>query len=95
MVSCAPNQLDSWTVDIDGAAALLKLSTLRTFLATLNHRARLQFYFVSIVKYFSNKSNPPDSLNWSLGVMASAPPELSPAVNLVDTLTRLMILMRH
>jgi hypothetical protein len=90
MVSCVPNQLDSWTVHLNGAAALLKQAALRKFMATLNHRTQLQFYFISMVKYFFNRSTPPDSLNWSPDVMASAPPELLPAVNLVDTMTRFM-----
>lgn len=90
MVSCAPNQLDSWAVHLDGAGALLKQATVLKFLATLNHRAQLQFYFVFIVKYFSNTSTPPDSLNWSPDVMGSVPLELLPAVNLVDILIRFM-----
>ncbi|CAG8022490.1 unnamed protein product [Penicillium salamii] len=90
MVSCAPNQLDSWMVHLDGAAALLKQSTFRKFLTASDHRAQLGFYFVSIVKYFSRRDGHPDTLNWSRDHMADAPSELLPAVNLIDILTRFM-----
>ncbi|OQE34833.1 hypothetical protein PENCOP_c015G05469 [Penicillium coprophilum] len=88
MVSCAPNQLDSWIVHLDGAAALLKQSTFRLSLMTLNHRAHLQFYFVSIVKYFAKRVVTPDLLNWSPDVIQYAPPDISPGVGLVDILIR-------
>ncbi|KAJ5342236.1 hypothetical protein N7541_011360 [Penicillium brevicompactum] len=90
MVSCAPNQLNSWIVHLDGAAALLKQSAFRKFLTASDHRAQLGFYFVSIVKYFSRKDGAPDTLNWSREAMSNVPPELFPAVNLIDILIRFM-----
>jgi hypothetical protein len=60
-------------------------------MTTLDHRAQLQFYFASIVKYFLPRRNiPPDLLNWSPELMASAPLEIIPAVKLVDILIRFM-----
>ncbi|KAJ5962891.1 hypothetical protein N7501_007832 [Penicillium viridicatum] len=88
MVSCTPSQLDSWTVHMDGAAALLKQSTFWLSLKNLEHRAHLQFYFVAIVRYFSKKVVSPDILNWSPDLVPSAPPEILPGVNLVDILVR-------
>ncbi|KAJ5598710.1 Chondroitin AC/alginate lyase [Penicillium hordei] len=88
MVSCAPSQLDSWIVHMDGAAALLKQSTFRLSLKNLNHRAHLQFYFVSIVRYFSKRVVSPDILNWSPDLVPSAPPDILPGVDLVDILVR-------
>lgn len=88
MVSCTPNQLDSWIVHLDAAAALLKQSTFRLSLTNLNHRAHLQFYFVVIVKYFSKRVVSPNLLNWSPDLIPSAPPEILPGVHLVDILIR-------
>ncbi|CAG7917661.1 unnamed protein product [Penicillium olsonii] len=90
MVSCAPNQLDSWMVHLDGAAALLKQSAFRKFLTASDQRAQLGFYFVSIVKYFSRRDGNPDTLHWSREYMADAPSEVLPAVNLIDILIRFM-----
>jgi hypothetical protein len=51
----------------------------------------LHIYFASIVKYFLPRRDiPPDLLNWSPELMASAPPEILPAVKLVDILIRFM-----
>ncbi|KGO73875.1 Protein of unknown function DUF3468 [Penicillium italicum] len=88
MVSCTPSQLDSWIVHLDGAAALFKQSTFRLSIAKLNHRAHLQFYLVSIVKYFSKRVVSPDLLNWSPDLKPSAPPEILPGVDLVDILVK-------
>ncbi|KAF9237704.1 transcriptional regulator family: Fungal Specific TF [Penicillium roqueforti] len=88
MVSCTPNQLNSWIVHMNGAAALLKQSIFRSSLTNLNHRAHLQFYFVSIVKYFSKRVVTPDLLNWSPDLIPSAPPDILPDVDLVDILIR-------
>ncbi|KAJ5505063.1 Chondroitin AC/alginate lyase [Penicillium fimorum] len=88
MISCTPNQLDSWIVHLDGAAALLRQSTFRLSLLAMNHRAHLQFYFVSIVKYFAKRVVTPDLLNWSPDLIPSAPPDILPAVGLVDILIR-------
>ncbi|KAJ6011850.1 transcriptional regulator family: Fungal Specific TF, partial [Penicillium canescens] len=91
MVSCSPNQIDRWTVHLDGASALLRQSTFKRAMTTLGHRAQLQFYFASIVKYFLPRRNiPPDLLNWSPELMASAPLEIIPAAKLVDILIRFM-----
>lgn len=88
MVSCTPSQLDSWIVHLDGAAALLKQSTFRLSLKNLDHRAHLQFYFVSIARYFSKRVVSPDLLNWSPDLVPSAPPEILPGIDLVDILVR-------
>ncbi|KAJ5205256.1 Chondroitin AC/alginate lyase [Penicillium cf. griseofulvum] len=88
MVSCAPNQIDSWIVHLDGATALLKQSTFRLSLTTLNHRAHIQFYFISVVKYFAERVLTPDLLNWSLDIVPSAPPDILPGLGLVDILVR-------
>lgn len=88
MVSCTPSQLDSWIVHLDGAAALLKQSAFRLSLKNLDHRAHLQFYFVSIVRYFSKRVVSPDLLNWSPDLVPSAPPEILPGVDLVDIMVR-------
>ena len=73
---------------MNGAAALLKQSIFRSSLTNLNHRAHLQFYFVSIVKYFSKRVVTPDLLNWSPDLIPSAPPDILPDVDLVDILIR-------
>ncbi|KAJ5519409.1 Chondroitin AC/alginate lyase [Penicillium expansum] len=88
MVSCTPSQLDSWIVHLDGAAALLKQSIFRRSLANLDLRAHLQFYFVSIVRYFSKRVVSPDLLNWSPDLIPSAPPEILPGAEIVDILVR-------
>ncbi|OQD99737.1 hypothetical protein PENVUL_c061G02150 [Penicillium vulpinum] len=88
VVSCTSDQLDSWIVHLDGAAALLKQSTFGLSLTTLNHRAHLQFYFVSIVKYFSKRVVTPDLLDWSPDIIPFPPPDILPGVGLVDILIR-------
>ena len=88
MVTCTPNQINSWIVHLNGAAALLKQSTFLSSLTNLNHRDHLQFYFVSIVKYFSKRVVTPDLLNWSPDLIPSASPDILPAVDLVDILIR-------
>ncbi|KAJ5753447.1 Chondroitin AC/alginate lyase [Penicillium nucicola] len=91
MVSCSSDQVDRWTVHLDGAAALLRQSTFKRAMTTLDHRAQLQFYFASLVKYFLPRRDiPPDLLKWSPKIMESAPHEILPAVNLVDILIRFM-----
>ncbi|KAJ5822519.1 Chondroitin AC/alginate lyase [Penicillium robsamsonii] len=88
MVSCALNQLDCWIVHADGAAALLKQSTFRLSLLAMNHRAHLQFYFVSIVKYFAKRVITLGLLDWSPNLIPSASPDILPGVGLVDILIR-------
>ncbi|KAJ5319866.1 hypothetical protein PENANT_c026G04694 [Penicillium antarcticum] len=91
MVNCSSNQVDRWTVHLDGATALLRQSTFKRAMATLDHRAQLQFCFASIVKYFLPRRDVPlDLLKWSPKLMESAPPQVVPAVKLVDILIRFM-----
>ncbi|KAJ6059522.1 Chondroitin AC/alginate lyase [Penicillium canescens] len=91
VISAVQKAVDRWTVHLDGASALLRQSTFKRAMTTLGHRAQLQFYFASIVKYFLPRRNiPPDLLNWSPELMASAPLEIIPAAKLVDILIRFM-----
>ncbi|KAJ6177778.1 Chondroitin AC/alginate lyase [Penicillium mononematosum] len=89
MVSCTPNQIDSWIVHMDGAAALLTQSSFLLSLTNLDHREHLQFYFVAIVKFFSKRVVTPDLLSWSPDLIPSASPEILPGVDLIDILVRL------
>ncbi|KAJ5808787.1 hypothetical protein N7474_010056 [Penicillium riverlandense] len=91
MVSCTPNQVDSWTVHLDGAAALLKQSTFNQALKTFQPRPQLQYYYVSIVKYFIAQGNSlPDLLDWSPDTISISNPDEQPAIRLIDILIRFM-----
>lgn len=91
MVCCAPNQVDSWTVHFDGVAALIKQTSFGQALKTSTARAQLQFYFVSIIKYFlTQREVPQELLNWSAGSISSLQPYELPAVDLIDILIRFM-----
>lgn len=91
MVCCAPNQVDSWTVHFDGVAALIKQTSFGQALKTSTARAQLQFYFLSIIKYFlTQREVPQELLNWSAGSIFSLQPSELPAVDLIDILIRFM-----
>ncbi|KAJ5604517.1 hypothetical protein N7510_009671 [Penicillium lagena] len=88
MVSCGADQLDSWTVHLDGATALIAQSTFRQNLNAIDHKALLQFSYVSIVKSFLVPGKIPMYLvHWSPNSI-TAPPEEQPAVCLADILVR-------
>ncbi|KAJ5805224.1 hypothetical protein N7474_011111 [Penicillium riverlandense] len=88
MVSCGADQFDSWTVHLDGATALIAQSTFGQNLNLIDHKALLQFSYVSIVKYFQDPGKIPAYLvHWSPDSI-TAPPEDQPAVRLADILVR-------
>ena len=91
MVSCTAKQPDSWTVHVDGAAALLKQLAFDQTFKVFRPRPQLQYYYVSIVKYFIAEGNTtPDLLKWSPDIMSSFVPEVQPAIRLIDIMIRFM-----
>lgn len=88
MVSCGADQLDSWTVHLDGATALIAQPTFGQNLNLIDYKPLLQFSYVSIVKYFLVPGKIPVYLmHWSPDLI-TAPPEDQPAVRLADILVR-------
>ncbi|KAJ5907720.1 hypothetical protein N7495_000402 [Penicillium taxi] len=98
MVSCGPKQIDSWTVHLDGAAALLKQTSFSKAL-TSDARSQLQYLYIGIIRYFLTPDHiPPQLLNYSLEASSSSYPDTLPAFQLVDLLIRFMKLhlsIRH
>lgn len=89
MVCCPHNQLDSWAVHLDGAAALLEQASFSEALKNGNARPQLQYLYFRVFRYFSVQGNiPSDLLNWSPHNVSSAKPNEQPAVDLVDILIR-------
>ncbi|KAJ5112644.1 hypothetical protein N7532_000689 [Penicillium argentinense] len=89
MVSCQSSQVDSWIVHLDGLAALLKQDHFKTVIKTLSARPQIQYYCVSVVKYFLLQGDiPSDLLEWSPNKISSVKPDEQPAVNLIDILVR-------
>lgn len=91
MVSCASNQVDSWMVHLDGATALLKQNTFNRTLTASRPRRQLQYYYVSILKYFIAEGNAlPDLPDWSPDIISTYGPDVQPAIRLVDIMIRFM-----
>ncbi|KAJ5324937.1 hypothetical protein N7476_003537 [Penicillium atrosanguineum] len=91
MVSCTTKQPDSWTVHVDGAAALLKQLAFNQTLKVFRPRPQLQYYYVSVVKYFiAEGKSTPDLLEWSPDIMSKFGPEMQPAIRLIDIMIRFM-----
>lgn len=91
MVCCTPDQIDSWTVHFDGAAALIKQTSFGQALKASAARPQLQFYFVSIIKYFLTQHEiPQELLHWSPDSISSLRPDELPAIDLIDILIRFM-----
>lgn len=93
MVNCSSNQPDSWTVHVDGAAALMKQLTFDQAQKALRPRRQLQYYYLSVVKYFiadGNGNAIPDLLEWGPEVMSSFGIDEQPVVCLIDIMIRFM-----
>lgn len=91
MVSCASNQVDSWMVHLDGATALLKRLPFNRTLTAFRPRRQLQYYYVSILKYFIAEENAiPDLYDWSPDIISAFGPDAQPAIHLVDIMIRFM-----
>ncbi|KAJ5671090.1 hypothetical protein N7507_000217 [Penicillium longicatenatum] len=91
MVCCNSSQLDAWTVHLDGAAALLKQATFGNAIKARDPRARLQFFYFSMVKYIhAQKPLPAEFSNFNIQTLQSSNPDEFPAIGLVDILVRVM-----
>ncbi|KAJ5666743.1 hypothetical protein N7462_011152 [Penicillium macrosclerotiorum] len=91
MVCCTSNQIDSWTVHLDGVAALLKQASFGQAMRSINPGPQLQFHFISIVRYFLvQESFPTDLNNWSPDCILNAGLYEQPAILLIDILIRFM-----
>ncbi|KAJ6090485.1 hypothetical protein N7486_009300 [Penicillium sp. IBT 16267x] len=90
MVCCTSNQLDAWTVHLDGAAALLKQTTFGKAIGTRDPRAQLQFFYFSMVKYIhAQKPLPLEFSDLNIKTTQFSNPD-DPAIGLVDILVRFM-----
>ncbi|KAE8137412.1 hypothetical protein BDV38DRAFT_282958 [Aspergillus pseudotamarii] len=91
MVCCAPNEIDSWTVHLDGVAALVKQASFSDALRNTNPRPQLQYYFISIIRYFLVQGVMPSELvDWSPDQVPGTQPDQISTVRLVDILIRFM-----
>lgn len=91
MVCCAANQLDSWTVHIDGILALIRQATYNLALIHLDVRTQLQHYLILMLRYFMAPGAIPEHLlQWSPELIPSSAPEMFPAIRLVDIMVRFM-----
>jgi hypothetical protein len=91
MVCCAPNEIDSWTVHLDGVAALVKQASFSDALRNTNPRPHLQYYLISIIRYFLVQGVIPSELHdWSPEHIPGPQPDQIPTVRLVDILIRFM-----
>lgn len=91
MVCCTPGQIDSWTVHLDGAAALIRQTSFGQALKASAARPQLQFYFISIIKYFLTQGDvPQDLLHWSPDTISSLRPDELPAISLIEILISFM-----
>lgn len=89
MVCCTPDQVDSWTVHLDGAAALIRQTSFGQALKASAARPQLQFYFVTIIKYFlTQREVPEELLLWSPDSISSLRSDELPAIDLIDILIR-------
>ncbi|KAF3393866.1 Histone acetyltransferase type B catalytic subunit, partial [Penicillium rolfsii] len=91
MVCCAPNEIDSWTVHLDGVAALVKQAGLSDVLRNTDPRPHLQYYFILIIRYFLVQGVIPSELHdWSPEHIPGTQPDQFPTVCLVGILIRFM-----
>lgn len=91
MVCCAPNEIDSWTIHLDGVAALVKQAGFSEALRNTNSRPHLQYYFISLIRYFLVQgAMPSELLDWSPEHIPGAKPNQAPTIRLVDILIRFM-----
>ncbi|KAJ5363552.1 uncharacterized protein N7496_009265 [Penicillium cataractarum] len=91
MVCCAPNEIDSWTIHLDGVAALVKQASFSDALRNTNSRPHLQYYFISLIRYFLVQGvMPSELLDWSPERIHGAMPNQAPTIRLVDILIRFM-----
>ncbi|KAJ5525679.1 hypothetical protein N7494_012329 [Penicillium frequentans] len=91
MVCCTSTQLDSWTVHLDGAAALLRQATFGKAIKARDPRAQLQFFYFSMVKYIhAQKPLPIEFSLFNIKTIQSSNPDDFPSIGLVDTLMRFM-----
>lgn len=73
----------------DGVAALIRQTSFGQALKASAARPQLQFYFVSIIKYFLTLGEtPPELLDWTLDAIPSLRPDELPTVHLIDILIR-------
>lgn len=91
MVCCTRNEIDSWTVHLDGIVALVNQASFSDTLRTVNSRPHLQYHFITIIRYFLVEGvMHPHLMDWSPGRIPNAKPDQIPAVRLVDILIRFM-----
>lgn len=91
MVCCSANQVDMWVVHLDGAAALLKQNAFNRVLRDREPRAQMQFYYISMVKYFlAQGSLPVELLEFDKKSFKSSNPDDYTSIDLIDILVRFM-----
>ncbi|KAJ5641132.1 hypothetical protein N7528_000757 [Penicillium herquei] len=93
MVCCNPNQIDMWTIHLDGAAALLKQTPtlFGRVIKGRDTRAQMQYYYIFMVKYFlAGGDLPDDLLNFDIHTIESCHFDDMPALGLIDILVRFM-----
>lgn len=91
MVCCTSTQLDSWTVHLDGAAALLRQATFGKVIKARDPRAQLQFFYFSMIKYIhAQKPLPIEFSLFDIKMIQTSNPDEFPSMSLVDTLVRFM-----
>lgn len=91
MVCCTSGQLESWTVHLDGAAALLRQATFGKAIKARDPRAQLQFLYFSMVKYIhAQKPLPIEFSLFNAKMILSSNPNDHPSIGLVDILVRFM-----
>ncbi|KAJ5729372.1 uncharacterized protein N7483_003880 [Penicillium malachiteum] len=91
MVCCNPNQIDMWTIHLDGAAALLKQTTFGRVIKARDPRAQMQYFYISMVRYFLIGGDvPEDILNFNINTIRSSHPDDIPGLSLIGILVRFM-----
>lgn len=88
-MTCCNSGVDAWTMHIDGASALMKSVAFSKAFRFSQSRPSLQFFYISIVKYFLDEGPPtPELLAYTTKSIPSPSPEDLPAIRLVDILVR-------
>ncbi|KAJ5273350.1 hypothetical protein N7478_008475 [Penicillium angulare] len=93
MVCCTSTSIDMWLVHLNGAAALLRQGSFERVMESEDSRPRMQFYYISMVKYFlCHAKIPPELLDFDVESIKTSNDNDLPAVSLIEILVRCMIL---
>ncbi|KAJ5223812.1 hypothetical protein N7468_008354 [Penicillium chermesinum] len=96
MTCCSNGNIDAWATHVEGAAALMQSNAFRSAFRSSHSRPNIQFFFISIIKYFLDQGSISAELrDYTHDTIISPAVDELPAVHLVDILVRFVKLHQY